>query len=309
MKQIKYIVTLNLNFHKFILATSDINRENELIKNIIDFDDKIKIIHENGKHLTEVFKQKTNENLALIHKLMINVNVSRLNFIPIETKLSILTGKRVFNEKDYHNLINNPNLKQNKNDLNKTINKNLREKNNVPVLDTLDENNRKDYDLDKLNQMREKFNKGINSKNDNSIDFENISKNLLKKNIEPSLGMSNTNKINNNNILDINKKINKSNFLNHNDLNSKNNNQMPPSVNNSMIKNTRSIDSLILNNIIDEPSIGKNLKDFQESNDQDKNILNSNVNLNNNQKLENNNQDKSQVIGISINFSKDKFRY
>ena len=157
--------------------------------------------------------------------------------------------------------------------------------------------------------MREKFNKGINSKNDNSIDFENISKNLLKKNIEPSLGMSNTNKINNNNILDINKKINKSNFLNHNDLNSKNNNQMPPSVNNSMIKNTRSIDSLILNNIIDEPSIGKNLKDFQESNDQDKNILNSNVNLNNNQKLENNNQDKSQVIGISINFSKDKFRY
>lgn len=89
-----------------ISVSGDINQTNQIIKNIVDFDEKIKIIITNSKQLIELFKKKITNNLSIIHELMLYTDISSMAFLPKDIKISILTGKRLLNEKDYKYIIN-----------------------------------------------------------------------------------------------------------------------------------------------------------------------------------------------------------
>lgn len=102
---------INLNEEKIYLST-DILKEEDVIKNIIDFDNKVKLNLEKVHNITEIYKIKCNKNLEALNKMVAFVdvihshnisNIEKINYITKDTNythehvLEVLSPKKLNN--------------------------------------------------------------------------------------------------------------------------------------------------------------------------------------------------------------------
>lgn len=83
---------IHLNEEKIYLST-DIKKEEDVVKNIIDFDNKVKLNLNKAHNVTEVYKMKCHENLETLKKLVMFVDVVASSNIDNQKKMEILTAK------------------------------------------------------------------------------------------------------------------------------------------------------------------------------------------------------------------------
>lgn len=154
--------------------------------------------------MIEIFKKRTIDNLTKIHKLMILTDIAYFSFVPKETKMLILTGKRVLSEKDYKEILKistkppdllkkitqQLNLKKesasavanNKIEIKTNLNKNAINKLNAAAGNTAQAIENKILnnvsDLDKINEMKQNL-QNLNGSVDAHINNPNFEKLLI----------------------------------------------------------------------------------------------------------------------------------